>query len=375
MRFRRAEGSRPHPHAACPQYADRLGSTRGELARFRQSWGAMSLSSAGHALPDEDAGMRRLPTRLGLVRGPDGRPPPRSLFVRHYEWMRDRFGSRHLGLAVVAIHEKGEVSGSAWLAARPDRAAAAIIGRHPKVDVALASEDISLRHLAIVIHPVRSWAPSDLRVQIHDLRTDAGFYGEHGERLAGVMAEGALILWCGDYALFALPTGDPTDWPSEPAAAWSFLPERVYLSERVASPAFVPVDDASVGTVITRLKPLMTLTQCGASATSAHLGTLYLRSAAGSMRVPVSAEAARRGILLGSYPRCDEHALLASPKISRVHLLLLLLPGGAMHAIDTASTNKTVFDRKAYLSHPTPLSGWTSLELAKGAATLHWSPA
>ncbi len=317
---------------------------------------------------------RKSRTSLAVLRGPDGRPPLRSLFVRHYAWIRDRFAHRDLGLAVVAIHERGALSAATWLAARPDRAASAIVGRHPRVDVALDGEDISLRHLALVVHPARSWAPTDLRVQVHDLRTDAGFWGEHGERLAGVLAEGALLLWCGDHALFALPTGDVTDWPPEPATAWSFLPERVYLDERSPPPREGPAPAAaSFGTVITLLEPLMTLAECGASERSERLGDLSFRGPGDAVRCSVSTEAARRGILLGSYPRCDEHALLASSKVSRVHLLLLLMDG-VLHAIDTASTNRTILDGRRILRHPTPLRGPTSLALAKGAATLDWSP-
>lgn len=327
----------------------------------------------------EEAHRRRLRTRLGDLRDPNGRPPLRSLFVLHYEWMRERFEKQDLGVAMVAVHMRGQLAEAAWVAARPDRAIAVIIGRHPRVDLALPDEGISLRHLVAIVHPNRSWSPSDVRVQLHDLRTESGFWGENDEQLSGVMAEGAVILWCGDYALFVLPTGDPSDWPSNAATAWSFLPERVYLSDRPAVRSVAPPKRDSptlrgrAHTVVTMLRPLMSVAECGAGHRIDTLGTLNCSSSEGSVRLAISRAAAKRGLLLGSYERCDEHAVLGSAKISRVHLLLLLAEG-VLYAIDTASTNRTIVNRKALLRNAHPLTGETLLELANGAATVLWTP-
>ena len=56
-------------------------------------------------------------------------------------------------------------------------------------------------------------------------------FDEDHRQLRGLRAEGPAILRCGGYAVFVLPLGDPSDWPTDPADAWQMLPERVYFDE------------------------------------------------------------------------------------------------------------------------------------------------
>jgi hypothetical protein len=65
-----------------------------------------------------------------------------------------------------------------------------------------------------------------------------------------------------------------------------------------------------------------------------------VQSEDGQTSLPLGATAARRGVLLGRYERCDAAGLpvLSDAALSRVHLLLLELEG-ALYALDTASTN------------------------------------
>jgi hypothetical protein len=69
-------------------------------------------------------------------------------------------------------------------------------------------------------------------------------------------------------------------------------------------------------------------------------GEILVSSAPGRVGVRLGARAARRGVLLGRYDRCDTTGLpvLSDLALSRVHLLVLELDG-ALWGIDTASRN------------------------------------
>src|SRR3569623_1487497 len=132
------------------------------------------------------------------------------------------------GVASSAVHERsGRAQGLVLLRARVDRFVAAIVGRHDRCDLFVnASEALSLRHLAIVLDPVKSWARGDanVRYRILDLRTSDGFSDETGRPLRGLRAEGPALLRVAGYARFMLPLGDASDWPAKPEDAWAMLP-------------------------------------------------------------------------------------------------------------------------------------------------------
>ncbi|MDX2086520.1 MAG: FHA domain-containing protein [Kofleriaceae bacterium] len=247
------------------------------------------------------------------------------------------------GLAIVAVDETtGSAAGMVCARARIDRHTAAIVGRHDRCDLYLdAHAQLALRHLAIVVSPVRDWRQVSYRVL--DLRTTDGMIDEHGRTLRGLRCEGAAIVRCGGYTLFLLPLGDPTDWPERAADAWACLPERVYFDELERTP------DASCVRPLAPARRDQTLVvrTMGPHDTSTAFsgdvaGRLLIRGPHAQGAITISTRALRDGILLGRYARCDDARLATDPSLSRVHALLLHVDDRLL-AIDIASTNGTRF--------------------------------
>jgi hypothetical protein len=268
----------------------------------------------------------------------------RALFERSYPAFAARCRAVDApGLAIVAVDERtGVAAGMACVRARVDRHTAAIIGRHDRCDLYLEGHAaLALRHLAIVVAPVRDWRHIGYRVL--DLRTCDGMFDEHGRALRGLRCEGAAIVRCGGYALFMLPLGDPTDWPERASDAWEVLPERVYFDE------LAPTPESSVVRPLAPARPDQTLVvrTVGPHDTSSALaphgelaGRLAIRGPHGRGAITIGQHALRDGILLGRYARCDDAALATDPSLSRVHALLLHVDDRLL-AIDLASTNGT----------------------------------
>lgn len=286
----------------------------------------------------------------------------RELFVGAYA----RFSARcreveEPGLAVIAVEERtGRAAGLVRLCARVERHVAAIVGRHDACDLYLAGCDrLALRHLAIVLDPVTSWAAGDkgVRFQILDLRTNDGFLDEHGRQLRGLRCDGPAVLRAGGHAIFVLPLGDPTDWPMSPNDAWECLPERVYFDE---------IDHFAQGSM-PRLHALRQPRSCmfhavvnpdirrstitrthGPRETSEGLaedgdvaGVLELIGPSYRETIRIGADALKDGVLLGRYARCDGAGGLADDtSLSRVHALLIQV-GDHVLLVDTASSNGT----------------------------------
>jgi pSer/pThr/pTyr-binding forkhead associated (FHA) protein len=293
-----------------------------------------------------------------LARRDPAAVPFEALFVAHYAKIRTFCReAREPGIAVVAVHIPTlRLVGRLWLGARPGRATAAIIGRHSHADLLLTTDSgLSLRHLALVVHPLRSWDGHEARFTVLDLRTERAFHDEHGRQLDGVRCEGPALLSCGDYALYVLQTGDATDWPPLAGDAWSMLPRRVYLDERKAEPdrwqrramrqeRRRPPRDVGTHSFITAIRgPVLSddgLLREGETA----IGAFNVLTDRSARRFSVGPAAASRGILLGRYSRCEASDLFADGSISRTHLLLLEV-GGTLYAIDTASTEGSFVDR------------------------------
>ncbi|MBV8762004.1 MAG: FHA domain-containing protein [Deltaproteobacteria bacterium] len=251
------------------------------------------------------------------------------------------------GVAIVAVHEKtGKAQGLCVLRARVDRFVAAIVGRHDRCDLFInASEALSLRHLAIVLDPVKSWKRGDaaVRYRVLDLRTRDGFADETGRPLRGLRAEGPALLKCAGYAFFMLPVGDPTDWPASPQDAWAMLPERVYFDEtewsgRCATGSMpkMPKPGARTSTLVRTHGPHDTgvgLVRSGSAA-----GTLELRGSHTGGYLDVGNAELADGILLGRYPRCNGAGFSDDPSLSRVHALLIQVDDRLL-LVDTSSRN------------------------------------
>lgn len=293
-----------------------------------------------------------------------------DLFVGAYARIADRCRAiDEPGLAVVAVDQHtGEAAGMLTLCARVGRPVSAIIGRHDRCDLFLhRNEQLSLRHLALVLEPVASWerGPVKVRYRLLDLRTSEGMIDESGKPLRGLLADGPAIVRVGGYALFVLPVGDPSDWPASGADAWSILPARMYLDEhdlaQGTAPRFQMPRAGARETYITRTS--------GPRDTGMRLaqgdlaGVLELFTPHRQLSLSIGHAALRDGVLLGRYQRCDMTEVAGEDhSLSRVHALLIA-SDERLVLVDTATTNGT-FER----GEPARLvimDGHTELRLGK----------
>jgi hypothetical protein len=284
-------------------------------------------------------------TRVVPIASVVGRDP-RSLFVAAYPTFADRCREvEEPGLAVIAVDERtGRASGMAILRAQVRRHVAVIVGRHDRADLYVPDDAaLSLRHLAVVMAPVAGWdrgagIPS---YRILDLRSESGTVDESGRRLQGIRCEGAALLRCGANVIFALPLGDPTDWPVSATDAWSQLPERVYHDELLhvpdASEVKPRVSQNRRNTVVTRISGPRDLAASLADREDVA-GELTLEGPVSRRTISIGDRALRHGVLIGRYARCDMARTDEDNSLSRVHALLLHVDEQLL-LIDTASTN------------------------------------
>jgi hypothetical protein len=255
------------------------------------------------------------------------------------------------GVAVIAVDElTGRASGMCTLMSRVARYVAAMVGRHDACDLFLqGSDDLALRHLAIVLDPVRSWSrdSTQVRYRVLDLRTQTGYRDEHGKPLRGMRCEGPAMLRVGGFALFILPLGAPSDWPESGNDAWEMIPERVYFDELANVPeSSIPRMKAhtfqNANTHVSMIMRTAGPRDTGDSLVlpGSGIGTLELIGRHHRGTLTLGQAALRDGVLVGRYARCDGAGLLDDPSLSRVHALLLDVED-AFLVIDTASRNGT----------------------------------
>jgi len=244
-------------------------------------------------------------------------------------------------LAVVAIDEaRGKVAGILRLSARPGRLTGGVLGRHGCCDLYVdGDESMSLRQLAVLAGPARSWrrGVADLGYRLVDLRTGTGFSDENGRQLLAVRCEGTAFFRCGELALLMLVAGDPSDWPRRAADAWSMIPERVFFDERAAGAAVRLVAPAPFDgrrTLVTAVRPPRLMHEPAGG--GEPVGTLQIAGTS----IEIGEEALREGVLVGRYPRCTGAELVDEQGVSRTHLLVIALDGRVC-ALDTGSTNGT----------------------------------
>jgi hypothetical protein len=294
--------------------------------------------------------------------GAPGQPwlPFRDLFRRHYAVVREIVEAHpEPGLALVVVGTGG-IEARAWVGAEPDAANPIILGRHNAAEVFLPSDpSLSLRHLALILDRRRD-AP--LRFRVLDLRTTTAFRDEGGRRLEGVEAAGPILLRCASFALMLFPTGgDEGPWPDDAESAWRRVPECAWLdastadSERwaqplvlreVGKPRGVFASDAT-NSSISFPGPVFVAPR--ALGSGPPRGELVVSGEHARASLLVGQEAARQGVLLGRYDRCDGAGLplLAHHSLSRVHLLVIEV-GGTLYAIDTASRNGSWLDDQPF---------------------------
>ena len=306
-----------------------------------------------------------------------------QLFHGHYPAIRRLLDGRtDPGLALLAA-SPSSVEASGWFAAKQAIVNPLIVGRHTSADVLLPADPrVPLRHLALVLHRKRDERAVAFRVL--DLRTPLAFADEAGSPLEAVEARGPVFLRCGPLGLLLFPTGGSTpSWPEDAEAAWSRIPERRYVEKTPTNPDRGPAagggprplsaadpDPGRTTLVNAFAGPVFPSLELDAS--DPPRGELVIRSASGSVALRLGARAARRGVLLGRYDRCDTTGfpVLIDPAVSRVHLLVLELDG-ALYAIDTASKNGS-WNGEERVRAIRILPG-LAVSLA-GKATVEWHP-
>jgi hypothetical protein len=271
-----------------------------------------------------------------------------ELFRSHYAAIRGLLEGRvDPGLGIL-VASPGGIEASGWLPAQDGLVTPLILGRHTSADVLLPSDPrLSLRQLALVLH--RKAEERAVTFRVLDLRTPLALTDETGERLEAIEASGPVFLWSGSLGLLLFPTGeDSAEWPQDPEVAWSRVPERRY-----AATAASPNPGPSPGLERRHLSPLETRTTTTISTFAGPVfpslapdpsepprGELLVTSGSGRVALRLGGQAARRGVLLGRYERCDTSGLpvLTDPALSRVHLLVVEIDG-VLYGIDTASKN------------------------------------
>jgi len=261
------------------------------------------------------------------------------------------------GIAMIAVDEAtGRSAGCCTLRARVGRHVAAMVGRHDQCDLFLnGNDELALRHIAIILDPVKSWSKnsSAVKYRVLDLRTSNGFRDEHGRPLRGLKAEGPAVLRVGGYALFVMPLGDAADWPESGNDAWAMIPPREYFDELTSTPEAslkIPKQlssglESSFAGARTHVSTIMRTAGPRGTGDSlvmpgSGVGSLELVGKLHRGTLTLGHSALRDGVLVGRYARCDGAGLLDDPSLSRVHALLLDVDD-AFLVIDTASRNGT----------------------------------
>jgi hypothetical protein len=324
-----------------------------------------------------------LPVPTSLAPGPPFDASFEQLFRDHYAALRRLLDGRsEPGLALLVVSSSG-AEASGWFAAKDRVVNPLIVGRHTSAHVFLPGDrSLSLRHLALVLH--RREEGGAVAFRVLDLRTALAFADEERSRLEAVEARGPVLLWCGSLGFLLFPTGaGPSAWPEDAQAAWAAVPERRYVEKTPADPGDVPAARVSVrplepapadpgATTLVNTFAGPVFPSLDPEESDPPRGELLVASRSGRVAVRLGARAARRGVLLGRYERCDTSGLpvLTDLALSRVHLLVLELDG-ALYAIDTASRNGSWCGGERVRA--TPLRPGLLVSLA-GKATVEWRP-
>lgn len=309
-------------------------------------------------------------TRFLEAEGPAVAPPSCEVaFVSAYPQIREVCLQAPIpSLAMFAVDDRG-LAAHAVLRPNADQAQTAIVGRHTSADLLLADDQqLSLRHLALVMHPYRG---SRLTYHLLDLRTPLGMADELGRPVEHVAAEGPLMLQLGSYALIVLPLTERFVAHDDALEAWRALPPRVYSKEEPSAAPPPRQDAAATGVQV--IRGARFAKEGMAEPEEARLGQLLVRSPRGSSSFVLGDKALRGGVLLGRYDRCDNAGLpvMSDHRISRVHALLLLIEG-VVHVIDTASTNG-IWCRGLEVRHH-PLLFGDELEIGSRLGWVRWDP-
>lgn len=302
---------------------------------------------------------------------------PEVAFLAHYDRIAAALRAVHApALAVFAFDDEG-LAAAAVLPARPDRVEVASVGRHAHADLALQGDpQLALRHLALIVQP--HTPGSALRWRAIDLRTGAGMLDEVGRPLPGFEADGTAFFHVSRYTVLAFARADqPIALPPDPGAAWRALPKRTWapdpplrrsLAARWTRSAPAPARDSTT----TAVQVIRAPSYAGERGGGRQVGVLHLTCAGRTARLAVDEGAARAGVLIGRYDRCDHHGVrvLTDTHVSRVHALLVRV-GDQTVLMDAGSTNGLWHDGARV--PVVRLGADTQVELGLNAATLRWA--
>ncbi len=316
---------------------------------------------------------------------------PRALFIEHYGRIRSTcLAFAEPGVSVFAFAlDRGAWLGSMCLAARPGEIRAGVVGRHTGADLLVdADSRLALRHLLYVIEPMplSDALRGEVRFRVMDLETGCAPTDEEGRSVASLTAEGPVFVRVRDVALLALVTGDATDWPDKAEDAWSCLPERVFVEERLAVgslPRALPIREPAGGkerlgrtTLVRVLEGPTHVASLGSDETPC--GRVRLVSHGTRRALAIGQETLRRGILVGRYERCHSQRgmPIADERVSRVHLMIVEL-AGKVCAIDLGSSNGSfaldAVDGCAVALRAALMADGQRIGLAGAATTVAWT--
>ena len=277
---------------------------------------------------------------------------PRLAFEATYARMREvSLSYDRAGVAVFAVEARGgRYLGAMCLPSQHGPPQTGVVGRHSQSPLLVDCDaSLALRQLLFVVEApgLAGDIRGDVRFRLLDLGSQSPPRDEDGRVVASLVAEGPMILYVGGVVVFALPTGDPTDWPERAHDAWACFPERIYFEERLAegsAPRALPRHDPRHTRVTVRQPPAPLAPRLD---DGPPIGHLHVRADGKSTHFPISAEALQRGVLVGRYARCQAGALAFGDddRVSRVHACLLEVDGMPW-LIDTASTNGLWFRGK-----------------------------
>jgi hypothetical protein len=315
-----------------------------------------------------------------------------TLFAIHHERVRGEHRVHSAPGVLAVAYDLGSASiiATRWLKTRPDAINAVTLGRHRECDLCLPKDpEISLRHLALIVHPHGGTA-RQVSFRILDLRTSLAFADCYGQRLEGVIADGPAFFVIGRYALMLLPTGDGTRLPESAKTSWSAIADPVMLDTMGRRQSGIqPVtmvgpgagaarnDDGMQRTSISVIEGPMRASAGLLDASEEPLGTLEISAGGDTRKLVIGERAASQGLLLGCYERCDDDRLshLQHSAISRVHLIVFQHEQ-SLYAIDAASTNGTFVlrDGKRVRTKLARLGRGLEVVLADDRARVVWSP-
>jgi len=273
-----------------------------------------------------------------------------KIFSHHYGPLKPLLEATYSdGYLLAAVHDNDELTAHARLAPGGDMCATVIVGRHKRAHLQLDRDPtIALRHLH-----VRLTRFGDQRhIAVLDLKTGQGFELDGHGICRSAIADGALFLRIGGYALMLLP-GSAEPWPDDPSQAWervaaASVDDRRQLHSGSLAP---PVPRSSSSKVafheISQIHILpgasgMLRVPDGEALPEETVGVLTVLKEDDEVTYAVTSEHLERGLLLGRYRRCDvgSREMRSLGVISRVHLLIIR-EGERILALDTASTNGT----------------------------------